>query len=203
MQLQVNWTYKFFFIDGFDLLNGIYKVVKIYSYQELLDEALSLYDDLYKHVGKTEEELETDITKYNKEPILKLVSVDDSTKVYYVPLAVLLYTPDLTVKPYSKIAIGVNVGPIADPEQISHIVQIIKESISKQFGVTNDPQLFNTGTVWLTDAEYAVIEADRKTAATEIINYYGENQKLRADIQKLKEQLAVYETYFRAHRQEG
>lgn len=195
----MNWTYKFGFIEAFESLNGIYKVVQIMSYKELLDSNLSLYDGLYVHVNKTQQDLDNDVAKYRTDDILKLESVIDKTKVYYIPSKILRFIPETNVNKYAKLAVGLNVGPCNSKEDLDHIVEALQQLMTKMFGISQSPSVFSVGSVWLTDAEYATITAERDNEAREVINYYGENKKLLETISQQNETIRQLQLLIKDH----
>lgn len=184
MQLKVGWTYKFLFNPEFSALDGVYSIVKIYTYNELLEENLNLYDGLYKHVDKTSEQLDEDVSTFRTDDIFKLVNPDDSEIVYYVPSLVLSNIPDPNIDQYSKLVIGVNLGVCKDEEELEYIKNTINDYIQKMHGLTNEPQVFSIGTVWLTDTEYADVVSQRDHVGKEVVNYFGENIRLRTELAK-------------------
>lgn len=191
MSVYVGWTYKFGFIPDFSSLDGVYSVVKIYSYEELINDGIDLNDGLYSKVGKTPANLEEDISLYRNEDIYKLVDPDNSENILYVPFPILLSTPDPNIKKYSKLVVGINVGPCEDSSELDHVMTTMHEILEKMVGYTQTPQAFSIGSVWMTDSEYADLVAQRQTASREVVNYYSENLKLLNEISGYKAQIAA------------
>lgn len=197
MSVNVGWTYKFTFTNDFSSLNGVYSVVKIYTYDELINDGIDLNEGLYAHVGKTAVELDTDVHLYRNEDIYKLVNPDDSAVIYYVPYPILITIPDPNIKKYTKLVLGVNLGIFDNQDQLTSVVNTLQEILSKTVGISETPQLFSVGHKWLTPDEYSDIEAQRLTSSREVVNYYSETQKLLDLISKQQTQLDVLKSHLK------
>lgn len=178
MTVQVGWTYKFTFLNDFSSLDGVYSVVKIYSYNEIIDDGVDLNEGLYAKVNKTPDMLDTDIGLYRNEPIYKLVDPDNSENIIYTPSPILLNEPDPNIKKYAKLVIGINAGVCEDIAQLDYVKATVHELLEKMVGLTEQPQVFSIGSSWLTADEYADIVAQRNTTSREVVNYFSETQKL-------------------------
>ena len=197
MSVNVGWTYKFTFTNDFSSLNGVYSVVKIYTYDELINDGIDLNDGLYAHVGKTSEQLDSDVGLYRNEDIYKLVNPDDSAVVYYAPAPILMTIPDPNIAKYSKLVLGVNLGIFDNQEQLASVISTLQEILSKTVGIVETPQLFSVGHKWLTPDEYATIEAERITASREVVNYFSETQKLLETVSKQQTQISVLSNHIK------
>lgn len=186
MQLAVGWTYRFTFLPDFSSLDGIYTVVKIYSYAELLADGLDLQSGLYSKVGKTQDQLDSDIVNYRNNDILKLVNPDDANIIYYVPSPVLSSVPDPNIKKYAKLVVGINVGVYTSEEDLNYILDSISQQLQAVLGYTETPKVFSIGNVWLTQQEYETIVNARSATKTSTMNYYSENVKLRDQVTNLR-----------------
>ena len=199
MQLKPGWTYKFSFLPGFDTLDGVYTVMKIYTYDEMLADGVTLYDGLYSHVGKTEQNVNDDVTSMNfrDEDVYKLTHPEDSEIVYYVPYGVLAIAPDPNVAAYPKLVLAFNVGVATSEEELSGISANINEVISKMFGIPDAAKVFSIGNEWLTEDEYATIVANRDTSAKAVVSYFADNVQLRNDLEKRNARIAALEAYIK------
>jgi hypothetical protein len=193
MQLNVGWIYKFKFNVDFSSLDGIYTVLKIYTYDELLEDGLNLFDGLYTHVNKTESQLDTDSEYYRTQSIFKLVSPTDSSIVYYVPEGICSFVPDHNVKRYPVLALAFKFGACKDAEELTHIKSNVSELISKMFGITDAPLTMTVNDVYLTDEEYSQVVQDRRQNGIDIVNYFGENVELRKENARLAGIIAAYQ----------
>lgn len=198
MSVNVGWTYKFTFTNDFSSLNGVYSVVKIYTYDELINDGIDLNDGLYAHVGKTADNLDADVHLYRNEDIYKLVNPDDSAVIYYVPYPILMTIPDPNIKKYAKLVLGVNLGIFDNQDQLTSVISTLQEILSKTVGIEETPQLFSVGHKWLTPDEYSDIEAQRLTASREVVNYYSETQKLLDEISKKQTQIDVLKSHVKS-----
>jgi len=197
MQLTVGWAYRFRFKPDFSKLDGTYLVVKIYTYDELLEDNLDLFEGLYTHVGKTQVQLDEDYLQYRNGSIAKITNPDDSSIVYYIPEAILSVEPDPNVKRYPKLAIGINLGVCKDAAEVEHIKNTATELLGKMFGLVDDPAVFSVSSVWMTEEEYSQVLQDRQHAGREIVNYFGENQRLLAEVNRLSVMVEKYKEYIK------
>lgn len=193
--VKTGWTYKFAFRKGFESLNGVYTVVKIYTYEELLSENIQLSSSLYALVGKTETEYERDYVTYEfrTHDIYKLVDSSNTHRFIYIPEGLLGEIPNSNVKKYPKIVLMLNMGIFNDTTKIEYVADLIKDQISYEFGITNAPDVVAIQEVWLTDEEYQDIENDRITEARDVVSYFTENIELRNKISDLSSRLNVLE----------
>lgn len=184
MSVNVGWTYKFTFTNDFVDLDGVYSVVKIYTYDELINDGIDLVDGLYTKVGKTGDDLELDVHLYRDEDIYKLVNPDNIEIVYYVPAPILANTPNPNIKKYPKLVIGINLGIYNDETELNYIKDTLHELLASTLGLVDPPKVFSVNNVWLTEEEYDNIVEIRKSTATDVVNYFSENIKLRNTISK-------------------
>lgn len=195
MSVNVGWTYKFTFTNDFTALNGVYTVVKIYSYDELINDGIDLAEGLYAYVGKTAADLDNDVATYRDTNIYKIVNPDDSAVMYYVPEPVILTIPDPNIARYSKLVLGVNLGIFDNEDQLNSVIATLNEILSKTVGLFDAPQLFTVGHSWLTPDEYAALEAARATDSREVVNFYSQTQQLLEINSKLVTQIETLTSY--------
>lgn len=178
MNLELGWTYKFQFIKGFESLNSVYKLVKMYTYDELLEDGIDLSSSLYALVGKTEVEYEEDAPSYKTQKILKLKHPTSQSRIIYVPVGILAEIPNYNVKSYSKLALALELGIYPNTEDIAYVSNLLQEQLSTMLGFANAPNLIAISQVWLSDDEYQDITSSRENAK-QVVNYFSENIKLR------------------------
>lgn len=65
------------------------------------------------------------------------------------------------------------------------------------FGLVDDPAVFSVSSVWMTDEEYSQVLQDRQHAGREIVNYFGENQRLLAEVNRLGVMVEKYKEYIK------
>lgn len=200
MHIELGWTYKFKFINDFSSLDNIYTVVKIYSYDELLAEGITLVD-LYTSVGKDEEDLEADLlTKefnYKTQEIYKLRHPEQYEYVIYVPESILSEVPNFNIKKYSNVVIAMNLGVYPGDEQFTAVRDIMTEHLSSQLGYTDSADLITISHVWLTDEEYQEEQAKRDANKKCVTNYFSECQRLIESNTHLNGIINNYEKLFK------
>ena len=200
MHVELGWTYKFSFIQDFGVLDGIYTVVKVYSYEEFLSDGLSLVD-LYSLVAKSEAELEQDLQteefNYRNQEIYKLRNPENYTTVIYVPESIIASVPNFNIKKYSNVVVAMNLGLYPGEEDLAAVRSIMSEHMVSQLGYGDTPDLITIGHEWLTEEEYNERHAIREQNKQDIINYFSECQKLTEANTHLSGIIDNYEKLFK------
>ena len=202
--------YKFTFEDGYSYFNGAYKVVKVMSFDEYLDDGGDIINDFYMPAFASRlnsEDEDVDMVEVNdtfladqdhirSHKILKLLppegsSADDTgifVSMYYIK-----DTPDFNIKKYLKFGMTTYIGVTDEPAVLENMRDTIKMHVDGTVGVDSDPQFVSVGEEWLTDDEYQEIVNLRRSKVRETINYYTENVKLHQIIANYKDQIIAYE----------
>lgn len=192
MNPKINETCKFSFVNGFEALDGIYLVTGILSLDDILNLNISIVDSTYAKVNKTLADYQIDVVEFKNDEIYKLVHVT-TDDIIYMPTSFFRYTPDPNVFEYLKLAFAVNIGIFKDQTMIEWVQNKIKEELQAVAGIDNDPILFETESVWMTEDEYAIIESDRFALIGSISNHYTDKQALLLENQRLKTLVQKYE----------
>lgn len=188
-------VYRFVFVSGFDVFNGTYRLVKLMTYDEYLEDGGNLLTDFFTPNNKDETELAKDLEKIRVSKIMKLVSPDemDNTVEVYAPLIYLENTPDHRVKEYKKFGIVSYIGITENAEDLDFVRDNITQQFQAALGITPDPKFVYTGSSWLTDEEYLEELAKRDETIKEIINYFSENKRLQTQMSATNSKLKAYE----------
>lgn len=194
-QLQPGWTYNFKFKTEFASLDGVYTVVKIYSYNELVKDKISLYKELYEPLQLTQERFEKDAVTYFTESIFKLVDPNDEDNVKYSPESILTTIPGYNLQEYNDVALAFHIGTYQKGEEFQSVLSNISQEISSALGVDQEPRVLVTAKRFLTDDEYLDIQVLRNLNKTSILNYFSENVKLRNENQNLKARIEKLNNY--------
>lgn len=191
---NVGSTYKFKFKDAFSSLNGIYAVLKIMTYDECVADQIDLLA-VYTSVGKTEIDYDNDLVTLRTDKILKLQSISTSS-IYYIPMFLGDGEPNVNVRKYLHMALGVDLGVFDNADQVMYIKSTLQEFLDGGLGITSEPIIteITSKQVWLTEDEYSVLEAARTTRKNSVINVYTENIKLRKLLDTANTKIANYET---------
>ena len=189
--ISTGWTYKFVFKPKFSELDGVYTITKIYSWTEVLNEQLSLFELLYAPLHISEAEYNEDIKTYKNEDILKLVSPSDGTEVY-VPSSILSHYPIYPVKEYYNLVLFINLGIYNEEHGLDFLKEQVGEEVKKTLGITDSPKLVATNKVYLTEPEYEEIQNERKRQASLVLNWFSSLKKLEKENNLLRAQRGAY-----------
>ena len=195
LKLHPGSIYKFIIGNGLEYFNGIYKVAKVMTYDEFLLDGGNLLTDLYTPVGKDEDDLNNDLATIKSDDILKLVSPDemDTKDSLYIPACFVEETPDHNVKKYMKLGLICYLGVIDDESTIDYMRSNIVQQCTATIGINPSPRFMTTGSVWLTDEDYAEEVAKRDEVLKTTINYFSENKRLRTELDQANTRLQLYE----------
>jgi hypothetical protein len=189
--ITTGWTYKFTFIQKFAELDGIYTITKIYSWAEVLNEQLSLYDILYAPLNIPETIYNEDIKTYKNEDILKLISPVDGTELY-VPTSILSSNPLYTVKEYNNLVLFINLGTYDDVSGLDYLVSQVGDEVKSVLGIGEQPKITSVSKVYLTEQEYKELENTRQDRITTILNWFSALKTLEKENNLLRAQLGAY-----------
>lgn len=187
--INLNWQYQFKFGEMFEKLNGIYTVTKIYSYPELIDDGINIWESLYDGSVEYNEFEETIFPEIKIAPIYKLVSVMNEEVILYIPRREVTINPDFNINKYYNLVVTWNVGVYEDKEQLSYAQNLLTETIEKVFGTEVDPDLIDIGVRYLTDKEFEKIEKERAERRDKAFTLFSENQRLRSEILEREEKI--------------
>lgn len=190
--IQAGWTYQFVFTKKFTKYDGVYTIAKVYSWAEVINDQLSLYDLLYKPLNIPETEYNQDIIQFKNENIYKLVSPDDGS-IVYAPESIFAQVPIYPVKEYQKLVMFLPLGIYASEEGLDYLVDQVGDELKGALGLTITPKLTTVGKVYMTEEEYNLLEAQRKENADKILNWFSSYIQLKEDNDKLKAQIAGYQ----------
>lgn len=194
MSPTVGAAYNFTFASGYDTFNGIYKVSRIMTYDEYVDDGGDIDTDFFTPNGKSDE-VENELEHVRESMILKLVSpdTDDDSDPVFAPMYYLEGTPDYNVKKYQNIGIIANIGITEKVEDVDFIREIITEAVESALGITPSPKLVVTKEQWMTEAQYQEILKNRDESKKKVMNYYSENLKLEKMLSSANTKLKEYE----------
>lgn len=195
MYILPGTTYKLTFITGFEALDGIYTVLGLLSNAEMISLDVSV-EDTYTALGKTADEWVVDKAGYLDYQFVKIQSVANETVIYYISEKMLAYIPDLSIKKYLNLSLVTNLGTFLSQDDIAGIELKIKNILTTDYGITNDPIVVSYSNSWLTDPEYLAIQTNRDSLRSSIVNSYSlqqemaiENANLRAMVGSLEQMI--------------
>lgn len=186
-------VYNFTFKSGYNVFDGIYKVSKIMTFDEYVDDGGDIDTDFFSPNDKSEE-LNNELSNVQTSKILKLSHPsDDDLEPIFVPMYYLECTPDFNVKEYYNLGIVANIGITESVEDVDFIRSNITEAIESVIGVTPDPKLVIINTKWMTESDYQKIVAERDQNKVNTRNYYSENLKLEDRLSRANTKINEYE----------
>lgn len=188
-------VYKFLYEPGYNAYDGVYRLVKLMTYDEYLEDGGNILADFFVPNHKTEEDLNLELEAIRSSKIMKLVSPEDTdeTTVIYAPLCYIRDVPDCNVKEYQSFGVVAYVGITDDLTQLDYVKGNIVEQFESALGISSNPQFVITKTVWLTDAEYQDELVRREATKKAVINYFSENKRLQKQLSQQKTLIAEYE----------
>ena len=188
----VGTVYKFSFAAPFNAYDGIYTVLRIMTFDEVLADNVNLLK-LYTDVSKTEEDFNDDINTIRNDRILKLEDINNKDNVRYIPSFLSLYEPDPNVKQYASLAICINLGVFDNIEELNIIKNLLESTIAKKYGIPDSAAVFSIKNIWMTETEYAIEERKRAVTSRTMINLYSECERLRRELESANVKIRYYE----------
>ncbi len=208
LNLAVGKVYRFKFIAEFSTLgyvegnieSGIFKLVEITTYAQLVKNEISLYKELFTKVSISEETFKTDYEEnVISSPIYKLVNPMDETSILYMPVIYIAQHPDVNVKEYVKLLLSFDIGAVGSEDILSTDIgraglsQAVKDHIEDEYGIVDDPEVIIYRHVWMTETDYQAIADARALAKSVSTNIRSLNRKLQEENNNLKARIAALE----------
>lgn len=208
LNLAVGKVYRFKFIAEFASLghisdnieSGIFQLVEITSYEQLVKNEISLYKELFTKVNISEETFKSDYEEnIINVPIYKLVNPRALSEVLYMPVIYISQHPDVNVKQYIKLLLSFAIGVVGGEDILSTdvgragLIQAIKDHIEDEYGIINNPELGSYGYAWMTETDYQAIADARALAKSMSTNVRSLNRKLQEENNNLKARIAALE----------
>lgn len=177
MSVKIDETYDFKFgtnddQDAYTPLNGIYRVLDIYSYTRMLEEDVDIYELTFKKIGILKESFESEVVNYKHDNIYMLQSVVDDD-IICIPDSIIIGYPSPDVKEYPKVMMSLDLGVFDSPESLVVLEQLIKDTIVEKLG----KDIVNEDTVepldpkvsvvvymkeWMNNSDYHTLRENRK-----------------------------------------
>ena len=198
MLIVPDFVYDFKFKSSLSTLDGIYKVLGILSYTEVVSLGLDLFKITYEPNSITVEVFDNELDQIRAGKIAKLIAIDNPENIQYIPEYMFDKVPDGTVQRYLKLGLAINLGIFDDAEQLSVIRSEVEQVIAAMLGVNNSTIIYTTDKVWMTSNEYTDIQTAREAAITRISNHYVDKLALQKENDSLRTKLAYYEDALKA-----
>lgn len=198
MLVKPNYTYDFTFKSALSSLNGIYTVVSVISYAEMLTLSLDLFTLTYKPKNISSDVFNSDLDTIRAGEIVKLVSVTDKSNIHYIPTHFFDKIPDGSVQKYFHLGLAIDLGIYDDPDSLSVIRNEVEQVVATMLGVTNKTVIYTVDNKWMTTADYAIINAERKSKIQRVSNNYTDKLALLNQVNELKTLVTYYEGILKA-----
>ena len=188
-------VYNFIFDPGYDKYNGIYRLVKLMTYEEFLADGGDILQSFYSPNGKDETDVNNDLSKLYATKIMKLANPDELEEAVeiFAPLMYLTETPDHNVKEYQRFGIVSEVGITDNVDHLDFALDAINESMEGALGITPKTHLITLGSKWLTDAQYQELLSERDENLKKVINYFKSCKDLERRLAQEKTKVQLYE----------
>lgn len=193
MRIIPNYVYKFVFKSTLSALDGIYKVISIMSYAELINNNIDLFKATYEPNGITEAIFNDQLADIRIDQIYKIVSVHDDTNIQYIPEIMLAEIPDGSVQQYLHVGLAMDLGIFSDADQLSTIKSEIDQTVAGIAGISNSSLIYTVKHVWMTAGDYIAIESDRNAAISRVSNHFTDKVALQKQIDTLTTLVKYYE----------
>lgn len=188
----VGTVYKFVFISPFDTYNGVYTVLRIMTFDEVVSDGVDMVK-LYTSVGKTEEDYNEAVkTGLRYDDFLKLENII-TKEILHVPFSLAELEPDPNIKEYNRVALAVDLGIFDNISDISFAKNTIDSTIAKGLGVEASSHTFSIEKVWMTLEEYNKEVEKRAEKKSTLVNLYSEVLRLRKELDSQNQKIAYYE----------
>lgn len=186
-------VYNFTFKTGYNNFDGIYKVSKIMTFEEYVNDGGDIDNDFFAPNDKSGE-LSSELSNVQTSKILKLSHpTDDDYTPVFAPLYYLECTPDFNVKEYYNFSIIAHIGLTESADDVDFIRTNITEAIESAVGITPEPKLVMIDTKWMTEADYQKVVAERDQNKIKTRNYYSENMELEKRLTQANTKIKEYE----------
>lgn len=190
----VGTVYHFTFVSPFNVLDGIYSVDQVLTYNETVDAGEDLLQ-LYIKYGLTEADFNENINVLRSDKILKLTPIEktDDTVPLYMPSSLSRLEPDPNVKKYAQLALGINLGVYDNIEKVNFVKSTMESIIAKGLGVNESAYIFSIKDTWMTVEEYNKQENERVEKKNGLVNLYSEVLRLRKELDSANVKVKYYE----------
>lgn len=167
----VGTTCLFEFTSRFEDLNGVYRTRAETTFLDAISSGVDFVTNLYAPVGLAQVDFNVDYNSYKQDVVVVLESTTDSSVVYYVPESIFLKIPDPTVREYFPLVLVVDLGVQKNPQTILPLMDNVRDLIQASLGTTDPLRIVTNpnNKVYLTDAQYAVLEAARAANIEELV----------------------------------
>ena len=196
LKLTVGVVYKFYFQEGYNVVDGVYRLMKIMTFDEALRENADLLHDFYLPNSKDITDYQADLPAIRESRILKLNDMEreiNSPMVRFVPEDFLACIPNHNVQQYISFGIISDIGLVKDVITLEYVRDNIVDQISYATGLDIDPKFVSLSQTWMTTKEFEDMIYAREKDKKQVINYFTEARRLEKRLLVADQQTHVYE----------
>lgn len=165
----------------------IYTCIATRSFREIEAEGQSVFDLIYRPVGLTVTDYETD--RLNAVIIVTLEQEEGPN--FMVPSSYILDYPVVVSEGFSRLVLAVELGLMSDKVSIEGLKEKMQEAVVDTIGVENAVvEIFKAPYAGVITPEMAeLMEANRKSLLKTGVTAYSENKRLTTELEKAKLQI--------------
>lgn len=132
IHLKLGSPYYVSFNESFNTLDDVYKVMGVYSYGQVIDQEIDIYEKLFEYIGLPKTELYTELENYVVDTFY-LLQQTNGVKEVCAPASIII-DADVDVKKYYGTMLTVNLGLFEDPVALQPIVDIVVDLLKVNLG---------------------------------------------------------------------
>lgn len=188
-------TCKFVFSPRFTSLDGVYRVRAQTTFKDAVDSEVDFVANLYDPAGLSVTDFNADYADYLNDVVLILEAVEDAAVTLYAPESLFAQVPDPTIREYLPLVLAVDLGVQKNTQAVLPLIEQVGDLIKSILGTTNPARLISSrqNKLYLTDAEYAVVEAARADNIRQLTPLRVQLKTLQDQNTYLAAQLKAYE----------
>lgn len=198
MRILPNFVYRFSFVADFTALDGVYKVLRIESYESTLSDGVDLFTALYEPSGVALSTFEADLDTIRDKRVFKLSDVNDPSRVVLIPEHLQSILPDASIQQYMSLGLACGIGVHVSSDEVQTLKTEIEQTIAAMIGETNSVVVYKIKDKWMTEADYSAIELARSANITTISNAFTDKVSLQMEVDRLRTKITYYETLLKS-----
>ena len=192
--VKINFVYNFVFATPFDTINGIYKVMGIYGYSDILNINIDIKKETYDKLNIDNNIFNDHLNKFRTTNFYKLTKLDDyPDTIYYIPEFVIVGEPNASLLKAYDLGLAIKLGTWISKTPIENIKTEIEELILNRLGVNNNAIIYTINELLITSDEWNTITTNRDNNKEESDTLYQRYIKLLNENSNLKNKIQALE----------
>jgi hypothetical protein len=180
---------SFQFIGAFSVLNEIYKITKISSFEQAQADDVDLDKLLYAPANVDFEQYDAHYPTYENRPVLHLTKINNDSLESFdiiVPEVLLLNIPDQDILKAHDLFLDIDLGMFTDHTQLLWLVSHVEDVVASATGTMKNSTLISNKTVYVTRTEYDALNNSRLSKLETVESLTILNQRNAETIRKLQ-----------------